>query len=165
MPYVTSHLNQIVRRPVMVRFKLKLKSIIFIARSSEHSSTLILNLNDTAESYRIHFLQLWTTQPPNLSSLFLIWDYLKWHLLLCHSTWEKMGRSVARHCFTLEGFSLRLSPQVGNPAAWVITYQRHSHCFQFCPVDFVKTFLLSFIMPLLLYFLEIPTWIVCCTRK
>lgn len=51
MPYVPSHLNQIVRNPVMVRFKLKLKSIIFIARNSEHSSTLILNLNDTAESY------------------------------------------------------------------------------------------------------------------
>ena len=56
MPHVTSHLNQIVQGPVMVRFKLRLKSNIFIASNTEHSRTLILNLNDTM--YRIHFLHL-----------------------------------------------------------------------------------------------------------
>lgn len=56
MPHVTSHLNQIVKSPVMVRFKLRLKSNIFIASNTEHSRALILNLNDTM--YRIHFLRL-----------------------------------------------------------------------------------------------------------
>lgn len=32
MPHVTSHLSQIVKGPVMVRFKLRLKSNIFIAK-------------------------------------------------------------------------------------------------------------------------------------
>lgn len=103
-PYVTSHLNQIVRSPVMLMFKLRLKSNIFIASNTEHSSPLILNLNDT--TYRIHFLHLWTMRQLNLSSLFLIWEYLKWHLLLCHSTWEKKGSLVAMHCFILGEFSL-----------------------------------------------------------
>lgn len=49
-------LNQIVKVAVMVRFKLRLKSNIFIARNTEHSSTLILNLNDSV--YRNHFLHL-----------------------------------------------------------------------------------------------------------
>lgn len=83
------YLNQIVKGPVMVRFKLRLKSNIFIVSNTEHSRTLILNLNDTTD--RIHFLRLWTMQQLNLSSFFLIWEYSKWHLLLCHSTWEKMG--------------------------------------------------------------------------
>lgn len=56
MPHVTSHLNQIVKSPVMVTFKLRLKSNIFIASNTEHLNTLILNLNDTM--YRMHFLHL-----------------------------------------------------------------------------------------------------------
>lgn len=112
----------------MVGFKLRFKSNIFITRNTEHSSTLILNLNDTPVLYPFpaslnHAAAESVIFLSQLGVFKVTSPAMSLHL-------GENGEFGCPACFTLEEFSLRLCYKAGNPRAWVITrvvHQCHSH--------------------------------------